>query len=598
MGLRSEVGASLHRPPGVGHSGPVRATALFCLCVVLAACAAPSSTDATSGTQPPATGTSTPDGSSTTTAGFDDPYSFDLSAAFDPAVPADPLLVEVAVDEAAAAETVAWGEAVVLTADGPDATRYTLEIPAGALLGETEIRMVPAVGIGGLPLDGGLVGAVRLEPDGLVLLEPATLTIETPTPVDPAELIGFGLAGVGTEELYGYPVEVEGNLIRLTLTHFSGYGAGRGTKENTWAMGQRKPSEYGREMMQYLFEILRHRAEFMGDRVDFTDEELQQIRQYDEQLNELMRTWFEVDVRPTLAEFETNEELLIRAIWRWLDWAERVMRGIGQWDQLQDLWEDGQASFDRGVAHAIEERSRRCVEENDPIQGLHLLGLAELIMKGVSQLGAGEQTDTIGPVFEKLHQCWQFELRYQSTVKWTNTMDPTFAIVSEVEAVLPLQPKPAPLNWFTASGVLTYEDYRWETELGQACTLTYIHEDIPVDFEVRFSFKGWGTLHDPEPAVWLTMQPGAAAERMDWQCPGGAVNYTPEGLGWHSGFYMVHSPIRIGTSGRYEFKDGWVFGDDKPVYARWGELTESATGMEPSQVSDTYMFRLVHTPGQ
>ena len=55
-----------------------------------------------------------------------------------------------------------------ITATGADGTRYTLTIPANALLARQVIKVTPPTTIGGLPLSGGLVGAVQLAPDGLV----------------------------------------------------------------------------------------------------------------------------------------------------------------------------------------------------------------------------------------------------------------------------------------------------------------------------------------------------------------------------------------------------------------------------------------------
>lgn len=73
---------------------------------------------------------------------------------------------------------------------------YRLEIPAGAVATNTSITMTPATAIGNLPLTGGLVGAVELQPAGLALARPATLRIGVAAP----PRAGFTLAGFSVTE--------------------------------------------------------------------------------------------------------------------------------------------------------------------------------------------------------------------------------------------------------------------------------------------------------------------------------------------------------------------------------------------------------------
>lgn len=78
---------------------------------------------------------------------------------------------------------------------------YKLDIPAGALVIPTDITLTAVKEIGALPLDGGLLGAVKIEPDGLVLNEVATLTIVLPENQASNDLatLGFAFSGNGTE---------------------------------------------------------------------------------------------------------------------------------------------------------------------------------------------------------------------------------------------------------------------------------------------------------------------------------------------------------------------------------------------------------------
>ena len=69
-----------------------------------------------------------------------------------------------------------------ITATAADGTRFTLVVPPQALLSEVEIKMTPVAQVGLFPLSGDLVAAVQLEPEGLLLWEPASLTIEPAVP--------------------------------------------------------------------------------------------------------------------------------------------------------------------------------------------------------------------------------------------------------------------------------------------------------------------------------------------------------------------------------------------------------------------------------
>lgn len=93
-------------------------------------------------------------------------------------------------------------EGGTLSITTPDNITYELTFPPGALDESTFISLIPIETIDGLPFDGGLQGAVRIEPDGLMLDLPATLRI---TRADAAPLpdgmvaLAFGFDGSGQE---------------------------------------------------------------------------------------------------------------------------------------------------------------------------------------------------------------------------------------------------------------------------------------------------------------------------------------------------------------------------------------------------------------
>jgi hypothetical protein len=135
----------------------------------------------------------------------------------------------------------------------PDGITLELIIPPGALEDSTNIQLIPIETIGGLPFTGGLAGAVRIEPDGLLLEVPATLRItrpdETPLPEGMVPL-AFGFDGSGGEfhlqplgpadQAGSEPVAARaagrlaaprraGPLSEIALQQLKGYGVGAGT---------------------------------------------------------------------------------------------------------------------------------------------------------------------------------------------------------------------------------------------------------------------------------------------------------------------------------------------------------------------------------
>jgi len=131
----------------------------------------------------------------------------------------------------------------------PDGITFELNIPAGALDETTPISLTPVQTIGGYPLDGDMLGAVRIEPDGLLLDLPATLRIsrENDAPVPAGMLqLGFGFDNSGGEfhlmptlpeglastphlaSLTGVPAQA-GPLADIAIQQLQGHGVGNAT---------------------------------------------------------------------------------------------------------------------------------------------------------------------------------------------------------------------------------------------------------------------------------------------------------------------------------------------------------------------------------
>src|SRR5438132_1357763 len=130
-----------------------------------------------------------------------------------------------------------------LSATAADGTRFTLTVPAGAFLSDEDITMIPVAAMTRLPFSGGLRAAVQLQPEGLRLQQPATLTIDAAQPLSLTgqKPIAFGYHGDG-DALYLFPAVMSGSHAEFALMHFSGYGAGSGTDGDVQAQQQRTPA--------------------------------------------------------------------------------------------------------------------------------------------------------------------------------------------------------------------------------------------------------------------------------------------------------------------------------------------------------------------
>jgi hypothetical protein len=112
----------------------------------------------------------------------------------------DPLTVQAEFSETGIVSGVIGPAGGTLETSDEWGVSYTLVIPPDALDTDIEIKMTPMSTMEGWPLDGNCLGAVRLEPEGWLLNELATLTIRVPGASTPElSTVGFAFTGSGEE---------------------------------------------------------------------------------------------------------------------------------------------------------------------------------------------------------------------------------------------------------------------------------------------------------------------------------------------------------------------------------------------------------------
>jgi len=124
----------------------------------------------------------------------------------------------------------AGGSVSLAAADG---SKFTLDVPAGAVESDTEIKMTSVKTLEGSPLDGTTPTAVQLEPSGLTLKQVATLTITPAKEIPLKDQIIFGYEKNG-KDYHLAPVDPKSKDVKVKLLGFSGAGVGSGG-DSAWA---------------------------------------------------------------------------------------------------------------------------------------------------------------------------------------------------------------------------------------------------------------------------------------------------------------------------------------------------------------------------
>lgn len=175
---------------------------------------------------------------------------------------------------------------------------YTLSVPPGAFMFEVPITLKPISAIPDLPLSGGLDAAVMIEPEGIPLLAPATLTIYAPEGYTPStgELdLGFAFTAEGAE-FHLYPLVEDdaqartgvrmakvapkpksaGPLAQIAqqqLDQFMGFGKGSGSKEDVKKVNN-KPSSKAKHRAAASAVAAKKAGKFVQPLEEAFDEEL------------------------------------------------------------------------------------------------------------------------------------------------------------------------------------------------------------------------------------------------------------------------------------------------------------------------------------
>ena len=367
-------------------------------------------------------------------------------------------------DAAHAVTQVVPANGGTVTATGADGTKFTLIVPAKALLSSARVTMTPVSMVGGLPLSGGLAAAVQLEPGGLRLFNFATLLIEPPQSLSPNQETSFAWDQDGND-LHLFPMQTPNGTRRenargiglplnprgliFKLLHFSGYGVGSGTDGDRAAQRQRQPSGsearfeqtleaiIGRERKRQLaiaqsnseFDLLQAAADDDDD-PDYLDEIIQSLK--DRYTN---------DVKPAMdSALLSKDDVQLRCA---------MLKALGCNRQIELLFDDlelpgktekffkkAKKAISRFMEKALEtladNSSRRCSKDHKPEETIILLGIAhqQLLLheNGFCKCDSSKTQ-------EAAENCAHFELEFDSE---TELNDPAATVTTRVHATVPI----------------------------------------------------------------------------------------------------------------------------------------------------------------
>jgi hypothetical protein len=251
--------------------------------------------------------------------------------------------ISITLDPGIAKQSTISTDGGMISTTGADGTKYTLEIPAGALAGETQISITPVKSLTGLPF-GGPSYSVQLGPQGLFLYDFATLTIVPPEKISPEEQLFFQFSDDGKVLDPAIPVDGSSDL-KIRVGHFSGFGISRTNAAERAAFLEQRAADAERRLGQSVAAFLQNKRN-NGSSAQIPWEEI--FKNYEEQV-------IKPRIESAAASCENGEKAL-ESIMEYK--RQRQLSGAPG-----DTGNDKPSSFDAETLTLIETMAQKCEEE-------------------------------------------------------------------------------------------------------------------------------------------------------------------------------------------------------------------------------------------
>jgi hypothetical protein len=382
----------------------------------------------------------------------------------------EPVQLALTLDSARATTRIITPRGGSITVTASDGTRYRLRIPRDALLGNAEITMTPVASVRGLPLGGGGLAAVQLEPDGLRLMQPATLSIDSDHEVPIEEQVAYGFFGDG-EDAHLYPLEMDGRRIEMKLLHFSGYGFGRAAPDDPGRRMLRRAASYEARVSAELAEAIG--AERSRQILGTSDPAAFDLG---EMSSRVFIDYYDEILRPMMTAAESDERLAECCLTRYFSWMRQIILLGGAPDpgdpatgsgtvepgtvaaELRRRIDEGNASAERIWNHAYEKAREReirlCREEHDFASIQRLLSVhRSMILLGLLPEGSGAD------IFDAIADCLNFEVEFRSIFDNRGPAGVQFYYHVSSRVTVEVSPVHGPENGALGSAPLEYQRY-------------------------------------------------------------------------------------------------------------------------------------------
>ncbi len=500
--------------------------------------------------------------------------------------PAKPLTVSPTLQPSRAdSKRIGTGGGTV-AATAANGTRFTLTVPPKALLSDETVTLTPVAAIGNLPLSQGLIGAVEIRPHGLQLLRPATLAIQPPSGTPVTNKTGF-LANQGGQDFQLEPLAA-GTALKLSLTHFSTPGAGRGTAADAAQVTSRMPV---RTQAQY--------ESLAGDIV-------KRLGQSDEAIDELAAlsaAYYRDIVKPLADKALTDDSYAEEAVSRLIAW-ERQMELLGLTDHFlikpisAGIWDRVEAI----LRNAVNKSYARCTNHD----------LSEVVRLISFERTAQLTGLDLGNAMGKAEKCAHFEVDFDVQV----TLSPYFGDEPETAANIDYQALDVPLSMSgpmaEIQGQKPLANHTWTITDNDPCTdyapgaavnkTPFAVKALGLDYNVteRRLPDGKIVREVPPPTVAMLMDPGQLELHYElWSVPGDPCDgdgVHRDGPALNTGLYWLdlHQAEWAPTAGYgpYVYRlTSWGTPSGALIGRRTYSLTNPASG-----VSETTTIDLYHRP--
>jgi hypothetical protein len=300
-----------------------------------------------------------------------------------------------------------------VTATGADGTVFTLQIPAESLQRPETVTLTPVARIDRFPFSGGLAAGVEIEPAGLDLLVPASLTIRPPSapPVNRTLPYSYGRGG---EDFILYPRAVDISSIRLPLVRLGGYGVGQGDSAEGISQADKLPTgPLAPYLQRYAREVLRR---VLGQ-INQAELLARGIQIYREAFGQLVAPFLDVASSGVTATSMKEEKCPIGD--KNFQQALESMFGIIRQKQMLGIDDPDHAEESNGINEALEllricmqESFDRCVSRTDPYEALLMVQIAVQLER------LGEEDPRLTTFIQDglLERCLRFELDFESKI--------------------------------------------------------------------------------------------------------------------------------------------------------------------------------------